>query len=72
MPSDQLPYREYQARRQREALSAAKQLQERNRDPEMEHCVIAYSVHRLDGGTMSFEAFRRQWYQAREERRDGR
>jgi hypothetical protein len=69
---DFIPYREYQARRQRDALAAAKQSEERNRDPELEQCLIAYSVHRVDGGTMRFEEFKRQWYQEIQEPKDGR
>jgi hypothetical protein len=72
MPSDYLPFREYEARRKREALSAAKAEQERHRDPELEQCVIAFATHRVDGGTMKFETFRRQWYQERQEPKDGR
>ena len=70
--SDYLPYRDYQARRQREALSARKEEQERNRDPELEQCVIAFATHRVDGGTLTFEKFRRQWYQERQEPKDGK
>jgi hypothetical protein len=70
--SDQLPYREYQARRQREALAAVKEEQERNRDPQLEQCVIAFAAHRSEGGGMTFEVFRRQWYQERQEPTDGR
>jgi hypothetical protein len=69
---DFIPYREYQARRQRDALAAAKQSEERNRDPELEQCLIAYSVHRVDGGTMRFAEFKRQWYQEIQEPKDGR
>lgn len=69
---DFLPYRDYQARRKQEALAAAKAEQERNRDPELEQCVIAYATHRADGGTMRFEDFRRQWHQERQEPKDGR
>jgi len=72
MPTDFLPYREYQAKRQRDALAAAKQSEERNRDPELEQCVIAYAAHKTDGGSMTFEVFRRQWYQERQEPTDGR
>ncbi len=72
MGTEYLPYRDYQARRKRDALAAAKQSEERNRDPELEQCVIAYAAHRTDGGTMKFEAFRRQWYQEIQEPRDGR
>lgn len=72
MPSDYLPYRDYQARRKQEALSAAKAEQERNRDPQLEQCVIAFAAHRSEGGGMTFEVFRRQWYQDRPEPTDGR
>jgi hypothetical protein len=72
MPSDYLPYREYQARRKQEALAAAKAEQERNRDPQLEQCVIAFAAHRSEGGGMTFEVFRRQWYQERQEPTDGR
>lgn len=63
-----LSHREYQAKRQRDAVAAAKQSEERNRDPEMEACVIAYHAHRVDGGTLGWDVFKRQWYQAREGR----
>lgn len=68
MPSSHLPYREYQARRHQEAVAEARRKEEKTRDPEMEACVIAYHAHRVDGGTLGWDVFKRQWYQAREGR----
>jgi len=48
--------------RERAELGNRKRKQEENTDPELETCVIAYHAHRVDGGQMRFEDFRRQWY----------
>lgn len=72
MASQWLSSREYQAKRQRDALAVAKASKERNRDPELEQCVIAYAAHKTDGGSMTFEMFRSQWYQERQEPKHGR
>ena len=49
-------------------MAEARRKEEKNRDPEMEACVIAYHAHRVDGGTLGWDVFKRQWYQAREGR----
>lgn len=51
--------------RERADLAARKRKQEENTDPELESCVIAYHAHRVDGGQMRFEDFRREWYMTR-------
>lgn len=48
--------------RERADLAARKRKQEENTDPELESCVIAYHAHRVDGGQMRWEDFRRDWY----------
>lgn len=48
--------------RERADLAARKRKQEENSDPELESCVIAYHAHRVDGGQMRWEDFRRDWY----------
>lgn len=48
--------------RERDELAARKCRDEASRDRELEQCVIAYHVHRVDGGQMKFEDFRREWY----------
>lgn len=48
--------------RERADLAARKRKQEENTDPEVESCVIAYHAHRVDGGQMRWEDFRRDWY----------
>ena len=48
--------------RERADLAARKRKQDENRDPELESCVIAYHAHRVDGGQMRWEDFRRDWY----------
>ena len=48
--------------RERADLASRKQRDAEKTDPELETCVIAYHAHRVDGGQMRFEDFRRQWY----------
>jgi hypothetical protein len=72
MPGDFLPAREYHALRERQRVAAVKLNEEQTCDHELEQCVIAYSAFRLDGGFMTWESFRRDWYQRKQEARDGR
>lgn len=51
--------------RERDELSARKRRQEENADHELEQCLIAYHVHRVDGGQMTWPDFRREWYMTR-------
>jgi hypothetical protein len=51
--------------RRRDELSERLRQQEKNRDPETEQAVIAYSSHRLAGGTMLWADFRREWLKAK-------
>ena len=59
MPSN---WHEARLARERADLAARKRKQEENTDPELESCVIAYHAHRVDGGQMRWEDFRRDWY----------
>ena len=45
--------------------AARKKKQEANRNHELEACLIAYHAHRVDGGQMKWDAFRREWYMTR-------
>jgi hypothetical protein len=47
--------------RRRDDLSERIKKQEQNRDPEMEQAVVAFVTHRMSGGTMKFDDFRREW-----------
>ena len=71
MPANWLPRHEYLAARARADLAARKAAQEENRDQEIESAVIAYHAHRIGGGGMSWEDFRREWLMTRGGR-DGR
>ena len=51
--------------RERADLAARKQRDAEKTDPELETCVIAYHAHRVDGGQMRFEDFRREWYRTK-------
>ena len=51
--------------RRRDELSERLRRQEKNRAPETEQAVIAYVSHRMHGGTMKFEDFRREWLKAK-------
>ena len=57
--------------RERAEMAARKRKQEETRDREVEACVIAYHSHRVDGGQMKWEAFRREWYMTRAEKNVG-
>jgi hypothetical protein len=48
--------------RERADLAARKKRDAEKTDPELETCVIAYHAHRVEGGQMRFEDFRREWY----------
>jgi len=48
--------------RERAELANRKRKQAENTDKELESALIAYHAHRVDGGQMRFEDFRREWY----------
>jgi len=57
--------------RERAEIAARKKIDAEKRDPELEQCVVAYHAHRVDGGQMRFEDFRRLWYTTRETKDGG-
>lgn len=58
----QTDWREQRRLRELADLATRKKRDADNTDPELESCVIAYHAHRVDGGQMRFEEFRRDWY----------
>jgi hypothetical protein len=59
------------AARARDELAARKRNDEQHRDPELEAAFVAWYSHRLAGGDMTFDEFRRE-YLAGKEGHDGR
>lgn len=55
----------WKEQKHREELAARKQQDERNRDPEIEQCVVAYVNWVKDFGPRSWEQFRKEWLQSR-------
>jgi len=53
---------EYWRRREREALAARRQSQEKNSDPLVEQALIAWMAA---GATVPWEQFKREWIQQR-------
>lgn len=51
--------------KRRSEIAERKRKAEATRDPELEHCVIAYVNWRRDGGQGGFDAFKRDWYAQR-------
>lgn len=60
MPADRVPYHVYVAERRREEIAARKAAEQQKRDPELEAAFCAWAAYRVNGGDMTFEAWRRE------------
>jgi hypothetical protein len=64
-------YRALAAARARDEIAARKRADEARRDPELEAAFVAWYSHRVNGGDMLFDQWRREWLTT-QEAKDGR